>query len=74
MSEFFEKIGRLLSAGLEMLAFINYFWANFKPILDCFIPNFRLKYEDSENIKTDNINTVLFSLHQSKHSAFWGTW
>ena len=28
----------------------------FEPILDCFISNFKLKYEDSENIKVDRVN------------------
>ena len=34
---------------------------NCQPILDCFIPIFNLKYEDSENIKMDRVNTVLFN-------------
>ena len=47
---------------------------NFQPILNCFIPNFTLKYEDSENIKADRVNTVIFNLHQSKSRAlFWDT-
>ena len=33
--------------------------------------NFKLKYEDSENIKADRVNTVVFSLHQIKHGAFF---
>ena len=41
--------------------------ANFQPILDCFIPKFKLEYDDLENIKIDCVNTVLFSLHQIKH-------
>ena len=41
-----------------------------KPILDCFIPNFELKYEDSENIKADCVSTVVFNLHQLKRRAF----
>ena len=36
--------------------------------------NFNLKYEDSENIKSDRINTAIFNLHQIKHQAFfWDT-
>ena len=38
--------------------------------MDCFIPNFKLKYEDSENVKADPVNTVLFNLHQNKRQAF----
>ena len=34
----------------------------------------KLKYEDSENIKTDHISTVVFNLHQIKRRAlFLGT-
>ena len=40
--------------------------ADFPQILGCFIPNFKLKYEDSENRKVDHINTVFFNLHQIK--------
>ena len=35
-------------------------------MLDCFIPNFKLKYKDSENIKADRVSTVVFNLHQIK--------
>ena len=40
--------------------------ANFQPILDCFILNFKLRYDDSENIETDHVNAVVFSLNQIK--------
>ena len=43
----------------------------FKPILDCFIPNFKLKHGDSENIKADRVSTVVFNLHQIKGRAFF---
>ena len=56
-----------------MLDFGSLCSANFKPILDCFVPNFKLKYEDSGNIKADRLNTVVFMLHQIKHQAFFGT-
>ena len=39
--------------------------------LNCFISNFKLKYEDSENIKADRVNTVVFNLHQIKRRAFF---
>ena len=29
--------------------------ANFQLILDCFIANFKLKYEDSKHLKTDRV-------------------
>ena len=53
---FSKKSGRLLSAGPEVLAFGTHC---LQPILDCFIPAFKFKHEDSENIKTDCVNTVV---------------
>ena len=44
-----------------------------KPILDCFIPNFKLPNEDSDNIKADRVSTVDFNLHQIKGWDFFGT-
>ena len=67
---FSKKSGRLSSAGPESLAFVSHCSANFELILDCFIPNFKLKYEDSENLKADCVNTVVFNLHQIKRQAF----
>ena len=32
--------------------------------------NFKLKYENSENIKADQVNTVVFKLRQIKRRAF----
>ena len=75
---FRKKSGRLSSAVLNILAFVGHFSANFKPILDCLIPNTKLKYEDSENINADCVNTVVFNLRQIKrrttflgHLAEW---
>ena len=59
------------SAGPKILAFVSHCSANFQPMLDCFIPNFKLKYEDSENIKADRASTVVFNLHQIKRRAFF---
>ena len=67
-----EKSGRLSSTGSEILAFGSHCLANFQPILDCFIPNFKLKYDDLENIKTDRVSTVVFNLLQIKQSKFFG--
>ena len=54
---------------------LTYLLANFQLILDCFIPNFKLKHEDPENIKADRASTVTFNLHQIKHQVFfWDTW
>ena len=52
-----------------------FYFENFQPILDCFIPTFKLKYEDSENIGADRVSTVVFKLRQIKRQAFfcWDT-
>ena len=59
---FRKKSGWLSSAGPEIEALVSHCSANFQPILDCLKPNFKLKYEDSENIKLDRVN-----LHQIKN-------
>ena len=33
----------------------------------------KFKYEDSENLKTDHADTVIFNLHQIKQRNFFGT-
>ena len=68
-----KKWGRLSSTASEILAFGSHCSANFQMILDCFIPKFKLKYDNLENIKTDGVNTVVFNLHQIKQSIFFGT-
>ena len=68
---FSEKWGRLSSKGSKTLAFSSHCSANFQPILDCFIPKFKLEYDNFHNIKTDCVNTVVFSLHQIKQSRFF---
>ena len=54
---FRKKSGRLSTAGPQNFAFGSHCSAKFRPILDCIIPNFKLKYEDPENIKTDCVDT-----------------
>ena len=66
---FSKKSGRLSSTGSEILTFGSHCSANFQPILDCFIPKFKLEYDNLENIKTDRVNTVVFNLHQTKQSS-----
>ena len=58
--------------GSEILTFRSHYSANFQPILDCFIPKFKLKYNSSESIKTDRVDTVVFNLHQIKQLIFLG--
>ena len=55
---FLKESGRLSSVGPEIVYFVGRGSANFQPILDCFILNFKLKYENLENIKADRVNTV----------------
>ena len=61
------------SAGPKILAFGSHCSGNFKPILDCFIPNFKFKYEDSENIKADRVSTVVSTYIKSSVERFFGT-
>ena len=48
------------SAGSDILAFGSHCLAKFQLILNWFIQTFKLKYEGSENTKTDCVNTVVF--------------
>ena len=49
---FFEKnLVFFQSMGPKSLALGSQSLANFQLILDCFVPNFKLKSEDSENVK-----------------------
>ena len=66
-----KKSGHPSLAGPEVLAFGIHSSANFQPILDYFIPNFKLKYKNSENIKSDLLNKVIFNLHQVKRWVFF---
>ena len=45
-------------AGPKLLVFGSHSSANFQPILYCFVPNFKLKCEDSENIKADRVDKI----------------
>ena len=58
---FSKKLGRLSSTGFEILTFGSHCSGNFQPLLDCFIPKFKLEYDDLENIKTGRVNTVVFN-------------
>ena len=68
---FRKKPGRLSSAGTKILAFGSHCMANFQSILDCLIPNFKLKHEDVENIKADCVSTVVFNSHKIKRRVFF---
>ena len=46
------------------LTFGSHCSSNFQPILDCFIPKFKCKYEYLFNIKTYRVNIVVFNLRQ----------
>ena len=59
------------SAGPKVVAFGNHSSANIQPILNCFILNFKLKYDDLKSIKADRVSTVVFNVHQIKRQAFF---
>ena len=42
-------------------------------MLDCFIPNLKLKYEDSENIKTERVNAVDLTYIKLNRGTFLDT-
>ena len=69
--QFSKKSGRLSLTGSEILTFGSYCSANFQPILDCFIPKFKLEYDDLQNIETDYVNTVVLNSHQIKRLKFF---
>ena len=68
---FSKTSGRLSSTGSEILTFGSHCSANFQPTLDCFIPKFKLEYDELVNINTDCVNTVVFNLHQIKRLKFF---
>ena len=68
---FSKKSSCLSSTGPEILAFGSHCSANIQPILNCFIPNLKLKYQDSENMIMDCVNTVVFNSHQIKERNFF---
>ena len=67
-----EISGRLSSAVPKILAFVSHFSGKFKPVLDCLVPSFKLKCQDSENINGDCVNVVVFNLRQIKRRAIFG--
>ena len=67
----FSKSGRQSSTGSEILTFGSHCSAKFQPIIDCFIPKFKLGYGYLENIKTDRVSAVIFNLHQIKRLKFF---
>ena len=60
-----------LSAGHKTSAFSSHSSANFHLILDCFLPKFKVKYEDSENSKAGSINSY-FQLTSNQISGILG--
>ena len=62
-----------MSKIVEWEVAFSYHSVNFQPILDCFIPNFKLRYEDLENVELDCVSAVIFNLHQIKRRSVFGT-
>ena len=71
---FRKKSGCQSSVSPEILAFGSHCSVNFRSILDCFKPDFKLKYDNSENTKTDLVNTVTFNLKNERFYGTSGTW
>ena len=64
-----SKISDLRSSAVSgILTFVSHCSANFRPMLDCFIPNFKLKYEGLENIKAD---CVSFRVNYFNNYCLW---
>ena len=62
------------AAGSKILTFGSHSLANFKPILYFFIPNFKLKYENSENIEADRAKDSCLQLTSNQVTGiFWDT-
>ena len=58
----------------EFLTFGSHCSANFQPILDCFIPKFKLEYDDLENIKNKSCKCSRFQLTSNQtFKVFFGT-
>ena len=71
---FSKKLGCRSSTSPEILAFGSHCSANFQRILDCFVPNFKLKYEDSQDIIADSMNRNVFIYIKSNVGRFfWET-
>ena len=68
---FSKKSGRLSSASPDLLAFVSHCSVDFQPILDCSVPNSKLKYKDLENMKVGHVNKVVFNFNQIKRRAFF---
>ena len=66
-----KNTSRRSLAGPKILAFGSHSMANFQSILDCFTPNFKLKHEDLEKVKTDHVSTVVFNSYKIKRRVFY---
>ena len=62
-----KKSGGPSPTGPEVLAFSIQCLAKFHLVSYRFIPNFKLIYEDLENIKTNCVDTVVSSLHKIRN-------
>ena len=71
---FSKKSGRLSSTDSEILAFGSQCSVNFQLILDCFIPKFKLKYDDLENTKNRSCKYSRLQLASNQTvKVFFGT-
>ena len=71
---FLKKSGCLSSTGPKLLTFGSHCSANFQPILDCFVPKFKLEYVDLENGKKQMCKYSRFQLTSDQTvKVFFGT-
>ena len=71
LAHFSKKSGHLSSTGSEILTLDSHCSANFRPILDCFIPKFKLEYDDLENIKTNRKYSRFQLTSNQTFEVFW---
>ena len=68
---FLKKSGRLSSTGSKILTFGSHCSTKFQPILDYFIPTFKLEYDDLENIKNRSCKCSRFQLTSNQTLKFF---
>ena len=74
LTHFPKNLDVCSSVAPKILAFGSHALANFEPILDCVIPNFKLTYKNSENIKADCVSTDIFNFYiKSNVGRIFGT-
>ena len=66
---FSKRSDRLLSSSPEFFAFVSHCPAKFQPIFVCFIPSFKLKYEESQKYKSRSFKYSRFQFTSNQTSG-----